>query len=137
MNEGQPSKAKADLQSTTLPAFQAFFCSDACPMNNFFFFDHIARAVGHAPPPAWLSLPTLLVYAMAFLLECLYLFVDYSPLLTRAEVLKTSVTHWFRQDRIQSGLGYRPLVLFPVAISRTAAYFASRWKGNGPVSERE
>ncbi|XP_066432378.1 putative short-chain dehydrogenase/reductase family 42E member 2 [Eleutherodactylus coqui] len=63
-------------------------------------------------PDPWITIPSSLVYASAFILEYLHLilrpFVSLDPLLTRHEVMKIAVVHTFRIDKARKELGYNP-----------------------------
>ncbi|XP_069838083.1 putative short-chain dehydrogenase/reductase family 42E member 2 [Dendropsophus ebraccatus] len=63
-------------------------------------------------PDPWITIPSSLVYAAAFILEYLHLllrpFVSLDPLLTRHEVMKIAVEHTFRIDRARKELAYNP-----------------------------
>nr|XP_032830668.1 short-chain dehydrogenase/reductase family 42E member 1 isoform X1 [Petromyzon marinus] len=89
---------------------QAYFVSDGRPVNNFEFFRPLVEGLGYEFPRA--RLPLLVVYAVAFLTELLHAAVgwavDFQPLLTRAEVYKTGVTHHFSVGKARRELGYAP-----------------------------
>nr|XP_061820549.1 short-chain dehydrogenase/reductase family 42E member 1-like [Nerophis lumbriciformis]XP_061820550.1 short-chain dehydrogenase/reductase family 42E member 1-like [Nerophis lumbriciformis] len=91
-------------------AGQAYFISDGQPVNNFEFFRPLVEGLGY-PFPA-LRLPVGLVYFFAFLTEMIHHLVgpwyDFQPLLTRTEVYKTGVTHYFSMAKAKAQLGYRP-----------------------------
>ncbi|XP_062818069.1 short-chain dehydrogenase/reductase family 42E member 1 isoform X2 [Anolis carolinensis] len=91
-------------------AGQAYFISDGRPVNNFEFFRPLVEGLGY-PFPA-LRLPLGLVYFLAFLTEMLHRAVgrlcDFQPLLTRTEVYKTGVTHYFSTEKARRELGYEP-----------------------------
>ncbi|XP_057687031.1 short-chain dehydrogenase/reductase family 42E member 1 isoform X2 [Corythoichthys intestinalis] len=91
-------------------AGQAYFISDSRPVNNFEFFRPLVEGLGYPFPT--LRLPITLVYFAAFLIEIIHRFVapfyDFQPLLTRTEVYKTGVTHYFSMAKAEAQLGYRP-----------------------------
>ncbi|XP_061621525.1 short-chain dehydrogenase/reductase family 42E member 1 isoform X5 [Phyllopteryx taeniolatus] len=91
-------------------AGQAYFISDSRPVNNFEFFRPLVEGLGYPFPT--LRLPVALVYFAAFLIETVHRlvapFYDFQPLLTRTEVYKTGVTHYFSTAKAEAQLGYRP-----------------------------
>lgn len=93
-------------------AGQAYFVSDGedLAVNNFEFFRPLVEGLGYQFPR--LRLPLLLVYWVAFLLEivhwAVHRWLPFEPLLTRAEVYKAGVNHWFSIDKAREELGYRP-----------------------------
>lgn len=68
--------------------------------------------------------------AIAFLLEALHWLLRpvcrFQPLLSRAEVYKCGVTHYFAPDAVRRDVGYRPLVPPADAMARTVAYYQKR-----------
>jgi len=100
--------AYQNLKTQKTAAGQAYFISDGEQerINNFDFFSQLAIGLGYQPPR--FHLPLLLVYIFAFLFEILYRCTGISPLLTRAEVLKSGVHHWCSIARAQRELGYSP-----------------------------
>lgn len=99
-------------------AGQAYFIHDDQPgvtsrVNNFEFLRPLVEGLGHPFPR--LVLPARLMYRLAWLLECLHRALwplcDLSRLfiLTRAEVLKSSGTHWFTVEKARRELGYNPV----------------------------
>lgn len=91
-------------------AGQAYFISDGRPVNNFEFFRPLVEGLGYSFPK--LRLPITLIYYLAFLTEMIHFvigpFYNFQPLLTRTEVYKTGVTHYFSMAKAMSELGYRP-----------------------------
>uniref|UniRef100_A0A8D2LDW1 Short chain dehydrogenase/reductase family 42E, member 1 n=2 Tax=Varanus komodoensis TaxID=61221 RepID=A0A8D2LDW1_VARKO len=91
-------------------AGQAYFISDGRPVNNFEFFRPLVEGLGYAFPTLRLPLP--LVYFFAFLTEMVHSLVghlyNFQPLLTRTEVYKTGVTHYFSVEKAKRELGYEP-----------------------------
>ncbi|KAK2919764.1 hypothetical protein Q8A73_001968 [Channa argus] len=92
-------------------AGQAYFISDGRPVNNFEFFRPLVEGLGYSFPK--LRLPLSLVYFFAFLTEIIHHligpFYNFQPLLTRTEVYKTGVTHYFSMAKAKADLGYEPL----------------------------
>lgn len=91
-------------------AGQAYFISDGRPVNNFEFFRPLVEGLGYPFPT--LRLPIALIYFFAFLTETIHHvvgpFYNFQPLLTRAEVYKTGVTHYFSTAKAEAELGYEP-----------------------------
>ncbi|XP_054856453.1 short-chain dehydrogenase/reductase family 42E member 1 [Eublepharis macularius] len=91
-------------------AGQAYFISDGRPVNNFEFFRPLVEDLGYTFPT--LRLPLSLIYFFAFLTEMVHFVVgrlyNFQPLLTRTEVYKTGVTHYFRLEKAKKELGYKP-----------------------------
>ncbi|XP_033847523.1 short-chain dehydrogenase/reductase family 42E member 1 [Periophthalmus magnuspinnatus] len=93
-----------------LSAGKAYFISDGQPVNNFEFFRPLVEGLGYSFPK--LRLPVTLIYYIAFLIEMIHYvigpFYNFQPLLTRTEVYKTGVTHYFSMAKAMSELGYKP-----------------------------
>ncbi|MEQ2202440.1 hypothetical protein XENOCAPTIV_031003 [Xenoophorus captivus] len=91
-------------------AGQAYFISDGRPVNNFEFFRPLVEGLGYPFPK--LRLPISLIYLFAFLTEIIHLligpFYNFQPLLTRTEVYKTGVTHYFSMAKARAELEYEP-----------------------------
>uniref|UniRef100_A0A6J0VCK1 Short-chain dehydrogenase/reductase family 42E member 1 n=1 Tax=Pogona vitticeps TaxID=103695 RepID=A0A6J0VCK1_9SAUR len=91
-------------------AGQAYFISDGRPVNNFEFFRPLVEGLGYPFPTLWL--PLWLIYCFAFLTEVVHFMVgrlyNFQPLLTRTEVYKTGVTHYFSLEKARRELGYEP-----------------------------
>lgn len=93
-----------------LSAGQAYFISDGRPVNNFEFFRPLVEGLGYPFPK--LRLPITLIYFFAFLTEMIHHLIgpiyNFQPLLTRTEVYKTGVTHYFSMEKAKTELGYEP-----------------------------
>ncbi|TRY90140.1 hypothetical protein DNTS_033333 [Danionella cerebrum] len=91
-------------------AGQAYFVSDGRPVNNFEFFRPLVEGLGYSFPNV--RLPLWLIYFFAFLTELIHNLVgqvyNFQPLLTRTEVYKTGVTHYFSLRKAREELGYEP-----------------------------
>ncbi|KAJ7311864.1 hypothetical protein JRQ81_006179 [Phrynocephalus forsythii] len=91
-------------------AGQAYFISDGRPVNNFEFFRPLVEGLGYPFPT--LRFPLSLIYLFAFLTEVVHSVVgrlyNFQPLLTRTEVYKTGVTHYFSLEKAKRELGYEP-----------------------------
>lgn len=91
-------------------AGQPYFISDGRPVNNFEFFRPLVEGLGYRFPK--LRLPISLVYLFAVLAEATHRLIgrvyNFQPLLTRAEVYKTGVTHYFSMAKAKAELDYEP-----------------------------
>lgn len=109
---------------------QAYFISDGEPVNNFEFMRPLVEGLGYSYPT--ITLPYTLVYAMAWLIEYIHLFVgrvyNFQPLLTRAEVNKTGITHYFKITKAQRELGYEPKVKPAEGMARLVESFVEKEK---------
>ncbi|XP_074144327.1 short-chain dehydrogenase/reductase family 42E member 1 [Sminthopsis crassicaudata] len=89
---------------------QPYFISDGRPVNNFEFFRPLVEGLGYPFPTV--RLPLNLIYFVAFMTEMVYFllgrFYNFQPFLTRAEVYKTGVTHYFSMEKARKELGYEP-----------------------------
>lgn len=103
---------KLEEKSGATAAGQAYFISDNKPVNNFEFFRPLVDGLGYRFPK--LKLPVSVVYYLAFMIEMLHQMIgpiyDFQPLLTRTEVYKTGVTHYFSNEKAKRDLGYIPTV---------------------------
>jgi len=112
-------------------AGQAYFISDGRPVNNFEFFRPLVEGLGYPFPT--LRLPLSLIYFLAFLTEMIHLVVgrlyNFQPLLTRTEVYKTGVTHYFSMGKAKAELGYEPQ---PHDLEEVVQWFRSRGHGRKP-----
>lgn len=114
-------------------AGQAYFISDGRPVNNFEFFRPLVEGLGYPFPR--LRLPISLIYFFAFLTEMIHHIIgpiyNFQPLLTRTEVYKTGVTHYFSMAKAKLELGYEPL---EHNLDEAVQWFRSR--GHGKKSHR-
>lgn len=112
-------------------AGQPYFISDGRPVNNFEFFRPLVEGLGYPFPK--LRLPVSLVYFFAFVTEMVHSavsrFYNFQPLLTRAEVYKTGVTHYFSIEKARSELGYDPK---EYDLGEVVQWFRSRGHGKKP-----
>ncbi|XP_069494596.1 short-chain dehydrogenase/reductase family 42E member 1 isoform X2 [Ambystoma mexicanum] len=92
-----------------IAAGHSYFISDGRPVNNFEFFRPLVEGLGYTFPRV--RLPLSLVYFFAFLTEMTHSLVgrlyNFQPLLTRTEVYKTGVTHFFSMEKAKKELGYK------------------------------
>ncbi|XP_069822259.1 short-chain dehydrogenase/reductase family 42E member 1 [Dendropsophus ebraccatus] len=93
-----------------IAAGQAYFIADAIPIDNFQFFRPFIEGLGYKFPSV--RVPLFFIYFMSYLTEWLHFLIrpiyNFQPLLTRAEVYKTGVTHYFSIDKAKKELGYEP-----------------------------
>lgn len=114
-------------------ARQAYFISDGRPINNFEFFRPLVEGLGYSFPK--LRLPISLIYFFAFLTEMVHRAIgrvyNFQPLLTRAEVYKTGVTHYFSIEKARAELGYKPE---EYDLGEVVAWFRNRGHGKKQVT---
>lgn len=108
------------------PAGQAYFISDGTPIDNFEFFRPLCSARGAEFPS--LLLPVLPFVYLGWILEQVYhatnfLGLPIEPFLTRAEVFKVGVTHYFSIDKAKQDFGYVPLFGSKEGADRVAKYY--------------
>ncbi|MBN3309856.1 D42E1 reductase, partial [Amia calva] len=112
---------------------QAYFISDGQPINNFEFFRPLVEGLGHPFPKV--RLPLTLIYLFAFLTEMVHSLVgrlyNFQPLLTRTEVYKTGVTHYFSMAKAKRDLGYEPQ---KYSLDEVVQWFKKRGHGRKPKS---
>jgi nucleoside-diphosphate-sugar epimerase len=115
------------LDTSSMDAFTAYFCSDAQPLNNFHFFRPLTLTLGYKYPHPWACIPVPLMWWIAFIIELLvHLRILRSPLMTRGEVYKVGVCHWFTQKKIRNELGYVPLITAGEGMDRVLWYWMHR-----------
>ncbi|KXJ09885.1 Short-chain dehydrogenase/reductase family 42E member 1 [Exaiptasia diaphana] len=93
-------------------AGQAYFISDGRPVNNFEFFRPLVEGLGYKFPT--INIPLKIVYFIAFITEIIHSVVgkyiyNFQPILTRTEVHKTGVTHYFSINKARHEIGYSPI----------------------------
>ncbi|XP_063802029.1 short-chain dehydrogenase/reductase family 42E member 1 isoform X2 [Pseudophryne corroboree] len=92
-------------------AGQPYFIADGEPVDNFEFFRPFVEGLGYKFPTV--RLPLFLIYFMAHLTEWVHFLIspvyNFQPLLTRAEVYKTGITHYFCLEKAKKELGYEPM----------------------------
>ncbi|XP_064647554.1 short-chain dehydrogenase/reductase family 42E member 1-like [Lineus longissimus] len=93
-------------------AGQTYFISDNKPINTFEFFRPLVQGLGFSGP--YINLPLKLIYFIAIITEFLHSIIgrvyNFQPLLTKTEVYKTGVTHYFSIEKAARDLGYCPTV---------------------------
>jgi len=108
------------------PAGQAYFISDGTPVENFEFLRLLCLARGRKYPRLVLS--TSFMLGVGRLFEWIHhaskaLGVPIEPFLTRAEVLKVGVTHYFSIDKAKRDLGYLPSITSQQGAQRIALHY--------------
>ncbi|CAD5123759.1 unnamed protein product [Dimorphilus gyrociliatus] len=92
-------------------AGQSYFVSDGAPIKNWDFMKPFVEGLGYKYPN--LKIPTKFIFYIAFVIEILYLcfssIYNFQPLLTRAEVYKTGVSHYFSIEKAKRDLNYQPV----------------------------
>ncbi|KXZ55793.1 hypothetical protein GPECTOR_2g1343 [Gonium pectorale] len=92
-------------------AGQVYYASDGSPINNFDHFKPIIVGLGYRYPS--LNMPYAVMYGIAALIEYgwpLLRYIVNDPPLTRMEVGKCAVPHWFSIGKARRELGYAPAV---------------------------
>ncbi|XP_036131096.1 short-chain dehydrogenase/reductase family 42E member 1 [Molossus molossus] len=112
---------------------QPYFISDGRPVNNFEFFRPLVEGLGYSFPS--IRLPLTLIYCFAFLTEMAHSilgqYYNFQPFLTRTEVYKTGVTHYFSLEKARKELGYEAQ---PFDLQEVVEWFKARGHGRSPGS---
>ncbi|XP_005413300.1 PREDICTED: short-chain dehydrogenase/reductase family 42E member 1 [Chinchilla lanigera] len=110
---------------------QPYFISDGRPVNNFEFFRPLVEGLGYTFPST--RLPLTLVYCFAFLTEMSHFILgrlyNFQPFLTRTEVYKTGVTHYFSLEKAKKDLGYEAQ---PFDLQEVVDWFKAHGHGRSP-----
>lgn len=115
---------------------EAFFIGDNEPCNTIDFCEPLAQMVG-VPYVGWLWIPYHVMWAVGWAVEifCSVYHAgtgrDIEPLLTRAEVDKVARTHFWRTERAQHLLGYKPIVTRRDGQARMYAHFQAQLQKEG------
>lgn len=108
-----------------------YFISDGVPVNNFEFFRPLVEGLGYSFPS--IRLPMKFIYCFAFLTEMAYFVLgqlyNFQPFLTRTEVNKTCITHYFSLEKAKKELGYEPQ---PFDLQEIVEWFKARGHGRSP-----
>ncbi|KAL2762094.1 short-chain dehydrogenase/reductase family 42E member 1 [Daubentonia madagascariensis] len=112
---------------------QPYFISDGRPVNNFEFFRPLVEGLGYTFPST--RLPLNLIYCFAFLTEMVHFILgrlyNFQPFLTRTEVYKTGITHYFSLDKAKKELGYEAQ---PFDLQEVVEWFKAHGHGRSPGS---
>ena len=119
--------------SASRAAGQAYCISDDTPLNNFLFLRPLLHGLGYTNVfRFWV--PTVIMFYVAWFLEMVRLVLVwvsprlmFQPFLTRAEVSKVGVTHWFSMEKARTQLGYTPIVAPEEAIKRCIEYYTDEF----------
>ena len=116
-------------ESTASPAGQVYCISDGSPIDNFIFLKPLCEARGKKFPKMIIPPGPLMFLSRIF--EAVYHFFDsigvdsWIPL-TRAEIAKVSVTHYFSIEKAKKELGYQPTIDSTTGAARLALHY-SKW----------
>ena len=97
--------------SKTAPCGEVYYLSDGTPIDNFEFLRNLCEARDNPYPS--IVLPVTVALALGWFFERVYyltkaLGLPIAPFMTRAEVYKVGVTHYFSIDKARQDLGYSP-----------------------------
>uniref|UniRef100_A0A8C6D6E9 Short chain dehydrogenase/reductase family 42E, member 1 n=1 Tax=Moschus moschiferus TaxID=68415 RepID=A0A8C6D6E9_MOSMO len=116
-----------------IAAGQPYFISDGRPVNNFEFLRPLVEGLGYKFPS--IRVPLTLIYCFAFLTEMTHFLLgrlyNFQPFLTRTEVYKTGVTHYFSLEKARKELGYEAQ---PFDLQEAVEWFKARGHGRRPGS---
>ena len=109
--------------SNSIPAGQVYCISDGTPIENFEFLRPLCHARGKSYPS--IILPTEMMLSVAQVLEGIYhitqaLGCPIEPFLTRAEVYKVGISHYFSIQKAQKELNYKPIITSQEGAERIA-----------------
>jgi len=112
--------------STSPVAGQVYFISDGTPIHNFEFLRPLCEARGRKYPSLVLS--TTFMLQLAYVFELIFyissrLGYPIEPFLTRAEVLKVGVNHYFSIKKATQELGYKPFFTSQEGALQIAGYY--------------
>lgn len=114
--------------SSSIGVGQTYFISDGTPTMNFDFFMPLVKARRRAFPRYEVGQDS--ARYLSWLLEDIYWLTallghPLPPMLTRAEVNKVAVTHYFSIQKARDELGYSPTVTSAEGAARIAATYAA------------
>jgi len=117
------------LAEKSLPEYsgEAYFISDDHPVNNFQFLSQLTKGLGFDNCFTF-YVPTILMFYLGYIIEMIHNLLakriyNFSPFLTRAEVLKVGVTHYANINKAKKLLGYRVKVSPDEAMQRCIKWF--------------
>jgi nucleoside-diphosphate-sugar epimerase len=117
------------LAEKSLPEYsgEVYFISDDHPVNNFQFLSQLTNGLGYENCFAF-YIPTYFMFYLGYIIEIIhYLFAKYvynfSPFLTRAEVLKVGVAHYADITKAKKLLGYQVKVSPREAMQRCIKWY--------------
>ena len=132
---GGRSRSRSRSRSSSIPARtcacagKAYSISDGTPVDSFGFLQPLCEARGIAYPE--LVLPVWVAIAVAYMLETLHVCLRAllgknlapPPFLTRAEVYKVGVSHWFSMREARRDFGYAPTITTEEGARRMADHY--------------
>lgn len=117
------------LAERSLPKYsgEVYFISDDHPVNNFQFLSQLIRGLGYEHCFGF-YIPTWIMFYLGYLIEIIHHLLakriyNFSPLLTRAEVLKVGVTHYANISKAKQFLGYQVQVHPDEAMRRCIQWY--------------
>jgi len=107
---------------------KAYPISDHKLIDTFWLTSYLLNELGYPYPK--LSIPIPVAFYLAYTIEILHHLCkpiyNFTPLLTRSEILKVGVSHYFSVDRVINELSYRPIIPFEEGLRRMVEYFKKR-----------
>lgn len=105
---------------------KAYPISDQKPMNNWLFMKPLFHGLGYWYPT--IKFPAGPTFYFAYFLELLnyalsMVGIRFEPFMSRAEVVKIGVEHYFDHSKVQKELGYFPIVKSEDGMRETVKYF--------------
>ena len=117
------------LAEKSLPKYsgEVYFISDDQPVNNFQFISQLTKGLGYEYCFAF-YIPTLVMFYLGYIIEMIHKLIakriyNFSPFLTRAEVLKVGVTHYANITKAKELLGYQVKVSPDEAMRKCIRWF--------------
>jgi nucleoside-diphosphate-sugar epimerase len=107
-----------------VPCGRTYFISDGTPISQNEFFKPLCDARGIPHPSIFVS-TTIMLYLGWFLEKC-YHYLGVEPFLTRTEVYKVGVTHYFSVGRARKELEYSPRISSQVGSKIVADYYKKK-----------
>ena len=137
LTQAYVKSVEMSLSNPEVVGGEAFFISDGTPVDSFEFLTPIAVA-RHAPTPSlripfWIMMIFGFISELVFMLDLPFLLDPFEDmLLTRAEVMKVGVSHFFSIDKARELLGYEPTVTSQEGSERLAKFYSLE-KGDIPI----
>lgn len=100
--------AEALIKKPEVVGGEAYFIVDDEPMNLMEWFRPLIEGLGYIFPKR--SIPSLPMYFLGFLAECLHFIGGPRPFITRLEVHNLTAKFTFRQDKARRDLGFKPTI---------------------------
>ncbi len=96
------------IETPDIVGGRAYFVTDEEQMNLIEWFRPLIEGLGYRVPRR--SIPTRLMYGLAFIMECLHRIGGPRPFMTRLEVHNLTTSFTFRCDKARRELGYAPSI---------------------------